>query len=501
MDQKRRVAARSRPLRATIANRVRGREPQNVVPIARRRRRGAAVDDAAARLRIRMYRVGLGDCFLLTFHPKTEGEAHLLVDMGSIGQGDGASMADVAADIAKETSGKLKAIVATHEHADHLSGFTELARHGVAAEEIWLAWTEDISDPLAQKVEKYRGDLLSATAAVADNVRRAAEEGAPGMSVLRDAVREAMSFHGLREGDVLAASAGLKKRLNQMMAAATDLAGQRTFCSPGDVLERSWAPGVHFYVLGPPRDPGMLQKLGDHGSPDLYEIARAARVGPGPRGGTRDLEERDSWRPFDNEFLVKRESLGSLGEEYARRSWRQIDDAGLGAAADLALQLDNCTNNTSLVLAIEVGDAVMLFPGDAQLGSWLTWGEVSFRIRDGGVAIPVTGSDLLRRTVFYKVGHHASHNATATTAGLELMGARGLTAFVPLDKKVADKKGWSMPASKLEERLLQKTRGRLFRSDIADEAAPGVVPSRLCVDFTWPSGGAAEEPAAVKNAG
>jgi len=39
----------------------------------------------------------------------------------------------------------------------------------------------------------------------------------------------------------------------------------------------------------------------------------------------------------------------------------------------MALQLDNDTNNTSVALAIEFTDSgkVLLFPADAQVGSWL----------------------------------------------------------------------------------------------------------------------------------
>jgi hypothetical protein len=47
----------------------------------------------------------------------------------------------------------------------------------------------------------------------------------------------------------------------------------------------------------------------------------------------------------------------------------------LGLAGRLALQLDSDTNNTSLVLAFELGKSgrVLLFPGDAQVGNWLSW--------------------------------------------------------------------------------------------------------------------------------
>ena len=149
------------------------------------------------------------------------------------------------------------------------------------------------------------------------------------------------------------------------------------------------------------------------------------------------------------------------------------------------------------MLAIEVdGDRVLLFAADAQLGSWLTWGEVGFQVPEDGRRRAVTGRELLERTVFYKVGHHASHNATASKSGLELMNGAGLTAFVPLDRKVAVKKKWPMPAMNLAKALQEKTRGRVFCSDDATSAR-GVVVTRECVDYALPPLRAARIPVVV----
>ena len=55
----------------------------------------------------------------------------------------------------------------------------------------------------------------------------------------------------------------------------------------------------------------------------------------------------------------------------------QIAPTRIEGAGRLALQLDSDTNNTSLVLAIELiaSGRVLLFPGDAQVGNWLSWHE------------------------------------------------------------------------------------------------------------------------------
>jgi hypothetical protein len=90
--------------------------------------------------------------------------------------------------------------------------------------------------------------------------------------------------------------------------------------------------------------------------------------------------------------------------------WRRIDSDWLHSASLLALKMSTYINNTSLVLAFElgVGGKVLLFAGDAQRGNWISWTDAESR--DG--ARTVTTRDLLSRTVLYKVGHHGSHNAT-----------------------------------------------------------------------------------------
>jgi beta-lactamase superfamily II metal-dependent hydrolase len=468
-----------------------------VVPAASRADDPPA-EAARALVRVRMYRVGLGDCFLLTFGPGTPAEAHMLIDIGTIGQGDGIELEEAVEDILATTKGRLEVAVATHEHADHLSGFERLAKAGVEAKEVWLAWTEDPHDPLARRLVKYRGDLFDAVEE--SGLRLEAAPRSATLAAVQDGLPDLLEFIGLhaRRPETLAAavrSGGLKARLEAMMRAAQALSPRRPrYCAPGTVLEPAWAPGVRFYVLGPPRDEAAIRRLGEHGSPDLYELAFAAGVQlPAPGEGAASTEEE--WEPFDREQMIPREQapgLGGVADAYRAEPWRQIDDTNLGAAADLALQLDNVTNNTSLVLAVEVGDEVLLLPGDAQLGSWLTWPEVRFAPRGGG---EVTGKDLLRRTTFYKVGHHGSHNATARP-GLELMGERGLTAFIPLDERVARRRHWPMPARRLHERLVEKTHGRVTKSD-ADArpgAIPGVTVSRTYVEVLLPLEGAPDRP-------
>src|SRR5262249_37688999 len=139
-------------------------------------------------------------------------------------------------------------------------------------------------------------------------------------------------------------------------------------------------------------------------------------------------------------------------------AWRKIDDEWLSVTSDLAIALDNDTNNTSLVLAFELGEGgdVLLFPADAQVGNWLSWKDLVFVIGNGPKRRLVTGEELLGRTVFYKVGHHASHNATLRAEGLEKMKSPDLTAMIPVDRTTAKQQRWAMPFEPLFERLKEK---------------------------------------------
>jgi len=68
--------------------------------------------------------------------------------------------------------------------------------------------------------------------------------------------------------------------------------------------------------------------------------------------------------------------------------------------------------------------------------------------------------------VFYKVGHHGSHNATLKQNGLELMTSPDLSAFIPTNEVDAKKVGWGeMPFEPLLDDLRKRTSQRVVRAD------------------------------------
>src|SRR6185369_8544852 len=112
---------------------------------------------------------------------------------------------------------------------------------------------------------------------------------------------------------------------------------------------------------------------------------------------------------------------------------------------------------------------VLLFTGDAQIGNWQSWYDIpAWTPVDGATPSQAKPDipDLLSRTIFYKVGHHGSHNATLKTDGVMRMRRDGqLTAFVPVSTAVARQvKNWQhMPLDALLDALAQRapTPGRV----------------------------------------
>src|SRR5450631_2995543 len=114
------------------ARRVTRSSPAVRVTTARKRKpartpSATPAPSALPKLRVRMYRQGLGDCFLLTFDLGGD-EKHVLIDCGTLGSKyTDVKLPDVIDDIDKTTGGHLHLVVATHQHQDHLSGFAKVA--------------------------------------------------------------------------------------------------------------------------------------------------------------------------------------------------------------------------------------------------------------------------------------------------------------------------------------------------------------------------------------
>lgn len=489
------------------------------------------------RVRIRMYRGILGDCFLLRAEVEKDGVPavkSVLIDCGvlhnvaagpemvkrlapevvqSVGERELAKVLDgptrikqVAQDLLTEVGNHIDLLVITHEHYDHLSGFAfskeAFLDKRLTIDRLWMAWTEDFSDKQANSL---RARLSKGRQALAAAAELAGSMGVDAPEALLNAAALA-AFVGPPSGGPGLAAVG-RFGTGEIMQMLKDKVGSASteFLEPGQVIDLDGF-GMKAYVLGPPRNETLLKKDSPSAgaAKEVYltrtDAAAAAESAASTRLALRGMTMENlatyaeltpfsavHLRPFQNERRKhakpdpQRPLVEALyGQDGA--GWRKIDDAWSESIEALALKMDSDTNNTSLALAFELPDGqVLLFPGDAQVGNWLSWNDQSYPKRkpgDGAVKT-VTAEELLRRTTFYKVGHHASHNATAKALGLERMTDPRLVAAIPVVEAVAavqgkgrsaPNMGWKMPYPALYAALGERTRDRIVRGD-GDAAA------------------------------
>ncbi len=469
-----------------------------------------------AAVTVRMYKGLLGDCFLLRLRSGGE-TSSILVDCGVLQgvPGAGDRMRRVAADIVAATGGRLDLVIATHEHFDHLSGFgyapDVFFGGGLKIGAAWMGWTESPDDPQAQAL---RARFDKGRTAVAAAAARAATMAGQGVAGAAEVTAGLENFIGpvIEPSEPAAAAPAARgpapKTTRAILEALKATAGQVAYLEPGRVLRTPGALGLRAYVLGPPRSEARLFKslpspgdaketylggdglsLADHllavldptGADTPSDGAEApfpSRYGhklppaapapvPAPASGSPVAAA-----PPDPPRPARGAAEAWMGRVYGATdaAWRRIDADWLQGAGALALKLDSNTNNTSLALAFETADGdVLLFAADAQVGNWLSWSDQPYPDPDApAAAAPATLADLLPRVVLYKVGHHASHNATLDKQGLELMTHPALAAFIPLVEADARRQpggGWAMPFPALLARLLSRTQGRVMRGD------------------------------------
>lgn len=421
---------------------------------------------------VRMYRLDeLGDCFLLTFRNEKE-VSRMLVDCGSFrnSKASQARLKKIVADIAKETGEHpLNVVVGTHQHNDHVSGFIhcEDELKAIGVQQVWLPWLDDPQDPAAVEIGREHNNLKVALHSARDKLRALA--GSQTKTKL-GVVDDMLGFYG--------ASAKVPPALPADAVQRLKLLGRKKpkYLHPGVVLDLpGLSPGlVKAYVLGPPRDYATIRKI-DPRPGESYDRAlafqglSAALFLSAVDGHLSSSDEYECQYPFQD-LLKQRPGKGSmqlksLQAAYRRRdsAWRNVDEEWLNQAESLALFLDSYTNNSSLVLALELvaSGKILLFAADAQAGNWRSWKDIKWK--DKSISL----DDLLARTVLYKVAHHGSHNATLVQA-LEKMTHEDLVCLIPVHKKdpnIVKANGWRMPARNLLRQLQVRASNRVLQMD------------------------------------
>jgi beta-lactamase superfamily II metal-dependent hydrolase len=386
-------------------------------------------------VRIRMYRVGFGDCFLLSF-PAKPGFAHVLIDCGVHARGDIGTIPDVVADIAAETESKLAVVIATHRHRDHISGFAtglETFRTFTVGQ-TWMPWTENPADKTAAKLRKKQSALVD---------RLTAHFNAAGGSE-----------------EVLAAVANfsLNKTAMDLLQSAFGT-GEACYFAAGDKLATvKDVPGLSVRFLGPPRDQESLARM-DPPQGDRYLRATA--------DGTEEVNHID---PFPSRWVIPPEDKRIAHLRLLEREQTDVRDALRSSSLeDLAFALDDAINNTSLVTLFSFRGLNLLLAGDAQYGNWQAWLDSD------------EAADILGGIHFYKVAHHGSENATPRRA-VEGMANGQCAVMVPTQVKPFA----SIPRKPLMQALEEKSDHQVIRSDsiVVAQAPKGPELDKLPARFT-----------------
>ena len=365
--------------------------------------------------RIRMYRVGFGDCFLLTL-PTDGGNAHVLIDCGVHNSGDLKMIPAIVANIAEVTGNHLDLVIASHAHQDHVSGFGKekdtFKKFSVG--EVWLPWTEDPNDPTASKLRQKRNALalaleqhfaaVGASSGFAGDAVANAVPNADAMALLKS---------GINGGKVRYLKGGMN---------FSDVAGIK---------------GLNVQILGPPTDQKFLSVMD-------------------PPAGDRFLR-------LDGGKVVAANAIEPFGKPWRytprkpRLSSSDIKDleAMLDETEGLAFALDSVLNNTSIVALFTYRGKTLLFPGDAQYGNWKSWMDTA------------DGTSILSHINYFKVAHHGSHNATPKSA-LDKTPDKAFAAHI----STQDKPWPSIPFAKMLTELNTKASGYVRSDSIPIGSAP-----------------------------
>jgi beta-lactamase superfamily II metal-dependent hydrolase len=459
---------------------------------------GASRRGAKGVLRVRMYRIGFGDFFLLTVPTKT-GPAHILIDCG-VHAGNIKTMNYCVQDLVKETGRKLALVIATHYHADHLSGFASNYDE-FAQFEVGMVWITNRLNPKHKTAAKFHAQITS----LADQLRLKL-----GMRLTALGARADDAEHlGTHQAVWM-----MEDALGLKLGAGGEGGNEKAL----RLLTKGFKnkPPVHYYQGGD--------------EPELPEVLRGAisaqLLGPAPidsdnsfsgsdnkreqylaAAAEGELPDTDGFTPFEKDWPALPDDYPPAAfDEYHTKEYgygkqpgtHEDMEAVLHAAQPDALlamaeAVDGTLNNQSLVILFEYIKTrkKLLFVGDAQWGNWSYW-LYGKKVTGDDPGINKTAKEILGSIDFYKVGHHGSTNANPKPAVKALnstcvsMCSTESADYDPTKKRPYGKidpvnnKGTEVPRTTLMEELEKQTGNRLVRSDWIEAVMPdnaGKVPA------------------------
>jgi hypothetical protein len=306
-------------------------------------------------------------------------------------------MVDIANDISSVTDGKLHAVVATHRHRDHISGFAtkdnKKASGNIIAslkpELVVQPWTED---PDAKPDAKVPTKSLTANKAFVRGLMRM-DRFAETVHDFAAHARAQRKLAGERQTPTLNQLSFLGENNLSNLSAVKNLQSMSTehdYVYYGSKTRLSkLLPGVTIRILGPPTleqtDKTRRQRSKD--AAEFWHFQAAA--------GEQFVA--DGKTPFPS-------ATAGVIPPSARWVTQRLDRIFLQQMLGIVRVLDDAMNNTSIILLLQIGRKKLLFPGDAQIENW------SYALFDAPEH--KENQKLLEDIDLYKVGHHGSLNAT-----------------------------------------------------------------------------------------
>jgi beta-lactamase superfamily II metal-dependent hydrolase len=391
-------------------------------------------------LRVRMYRVGFGDFFLLTV-PTDAGPKHILIDCG-VHAGDIGSIKDAVEQMAKETGGNLALLIMTHRHADHISGFATCKDvfSQFTVERVWMSWFENPNDTNAVK---FQSNLVAVAAQLKQALAARTDPDSKELTNMAENITgEPLGFGGASSNSVALGvlHGGFKNRPPIDYYQAGD---QATL--PQDLIDA----GLGAQILGPPIDPALVSQM--NGKNEQYLA-------------TNDQSNLTPIVPFARAFQTDAPHYPPVAVDHDAIE-KSVNDAQPDLLAAKARQSDNTLNNQSLVVLFTFRGKTLLFVGDAQWGNWenfLFGGPVG---TPGHTNLTDKSESILAAVDFYKVGHHGSTNATPIDAAGALRD--GCVAMCSTQPGIygSEARNTEVPRIPLLDALDKKTKNQLVRSD------------------------------------
>jgi beta-lactamase superfamily II metal-dependent hydrolase len=463
MAAAKKAASRSRPAAKRTKRKLpkaKAARPRSTSPTPSRA--PASSNQNVKGLRVRMFRVGFGDFFLLTV-PTGGGPRHILIDCG-VHAKDLGTIRDAVEQMAKDCGSKLSLVIMTHRHADHISGFGRCSDifSQFTVDRVWMPWFED---PANKTATAFQASLTAMASRLSIGLAARVDEASRQLASMADNITGAMPAAGDMSSNQKALDVlhrGFKNTAEYHYYKAGD---EPTV--PKDLLDA----GLSAQILGPPIDPALISQMNYRSQQYLAESVPSA-----------DKTIRlfsDAFHADSKEYPAEAFKFYTAGQIA-----KLIDSSQPDVLAAQAKAADNTLNNQSLVILFSFAGKTLLFAGDAQWGNWENFLYGGRYGTPGHTEITENAKAILGKIDFYKVGHHGSTNATPKDAVAAMrLGCVGMcsTQLHAYNE---------VPREPLLQALGARMNGQLARSDqVAAKGEPandaaGPLPAK----FTGPTG-------------